>query len=73
MAFQKTTETLVELCEAVLHDIPKALKGNKSAGQRIRTGTIKIAKISKVWRKESLEQEQKQVKKRKTRTRRKKV
>lgn len=72
MSFQKTTETLVELCETLLKDVPKALKGNKSAAQRIRTGTIKISKISKMWRKESLEQERKQMKKRKSRSRRKK-
>ncbi len=59
MAFLETTEELVELLQMILEDVPKMLKGNKTAAQRIRTKTIKITKVSKVWRKESLDQEKK--------------
>lgn len=61
MSFLQTTEELVELLQTILEDVPKMLKGNKTAAQRIRTKTVKIAKISKVWRKESLDQERKKV------------
>jgi len=65
MSFIKTTDLLVELCEEILQDIPKVIKGNKSAAQRIRTKTIKLAKTSKDWRKLSLDKEKKLLKKRK--------
>ncbi len=65
MSFLETTEELVELLQSILEDVPKMLKGNKTAAQRIRTKTIKIAKVSKVWRKESLDQERKKVKSKK--------
>ncbi|MBM3192201.1 MAG: hypothetical protein FJZ63_06100 [Chlamydiae bacterium] len=61
MAFLQTTDELVKLLEETLEDVPKMLKGNKTAAQRIRTKTVKIAKIAKVWRKESLEQERKKI------------
>jgi hypothetical protein len=45
------------LLEAITKDIPKAYKGNKLAMQRIRIATIELSKISKKWRKLSLQQE----------------
>ena len=59
MSFMETTEELAILLQTVLEDVPKVLKGNKTAAQRIRTKTVKIAKVSKIWRKESLELEKK--------------
>jgi|JI9StandDraft_1071089.scaffolds.fasta_scaffold21698_2 hypothetical protein len=56
MSFLKTTEELVFLLKEILQDIPKALKGNKTAGQRIRLRTIAFCKVAKEWRKASLHQ-----------------
>ena len=57
MSFLQTTERLVELLEEILQDVPKAFKGNKTAAQRVRTRTVKLSKLAKVWRKDSLEAE----------------
>lgn len=80
MSLIKTTELLQELCEAILQDIPKVNKGNKSAAQRVRTNTIKLTKVAKGWRKFSLDYEKKDLKKKrakatktKAETRRKKT
>ena len=61
MSYEKTTDNLVDLMENVLKDVPKALKGNKTAAQRIRTKTVELAKVSKEWRKLSLENEKSKV------------
>ncbi|MBM3193985.1 MAG: hypothetical protein FJZ59_07130 [Chlamydiae bacterium] len=73
MAFLQTTEELTLLIQAILKDIPKVLKGNKTAAQRIRTKTVKIAKVSKVWRKESLDQEKKKAKPKKKEKKKRRV
>ncbi len=59
MGYEKATDSLVELMEEVLRDVPKAMKGNKTAAQRIRTRTVELSKISKEWRRLSLLQEKK--------------
>ena len=59
MSYEKTTDNLVDLMENVLKDVPKALKGNKTAAQRIRTKTVELSKLSKEWRKLSLAEEKK--------------
>lgn len=59
MMLSQVTEELVDLLEDVLNDIPKALKGNKSASQRIRAKTIKLGKVAKDWRRISLDLEKK--------------
>ena len=69
MTFMQTTEALVHLLTEVLEDVPKVLRGNKTVAQRIRTGTVEIAKIAKVWRRESLDQERKKLKKRRKKPR----
>jgi hypothetical protein len=73
MAFLQTTEELTLLIQAILKDIPKVLKGNKTAAQRIRTKTVKIAKVSKVWRKESLDLEKKKAKPKKKEKKKRRV
>lgn len=72
MSFVKSTEQIQELCESILYDIPKVMKNNKSAAQRIRTSSIKLSKLAKTWRKLSLEQERKSLKKKKTKESRRK-
>jgi hypothetical protein len=50
---------LADLCR----DLEKANAGNKAASQRVRTATIKLTKISKIYRKESILAERKELKK----------
>lgn len=38
-------------------DLEKSSKGNKAASQRVRTGTVKLEKIAKSYRKESIQSE----------------
>ncbi len=69
MPFLQTTEELVQLFEMILEDVPKVLKGNKTAAQRVRTKTVLISKVAKLWRKESLDQERKKIVKKKKKPR----
>ena len=57
MSFTKSTNQLTDLLENIIKDIPKVHKGNKLAAQRVRCATIKLSKVSKDWRKLSLENE----------------
>ncbi|MDF2549107.1 MAG: hypothetical protein K0S07_174 [Chlamydiales bacterium] len=43
-----------ELLEQITKDLEKAENGNKAASQRVRTGTVKLEKVAKVYRKESI-------------------
>jgi DNA-binding protein H-NS len=54
-----TIKTMHALLDALKKDLHKAEKGNKAASQRIRTGSIKLGKIAKVYRKESVLAEKK--------------
>ncbi len=49
-----TEKHLAELLETLSHDLSKAIEGNKAAAQRVRTGTIQLEKVAKVFRKESV-------------------
>lgn len=57
MSFSKATDDLSDLLKTIMDDLPKVYKGNKSAAQRVRCATIKLSKVSKDWRKLSLEVE----------------
>lgn len=59
MGLKETVKTMHSLIENIVKDLKKAEKGNKAASQRVRTGSIKLAKISKVYRKESVTEEKK--------------
>jgi len=54
MALKDTMKKMHALLEELTHDLTKAEKGTKAASQRVRTGTIKFAKLSKQYRKESV-------------------
>lgn len=54
MALQLTIKQLKALLGAVTSDLDKAENGNKAASQRVRTGTVKLEKIAKLYRKESI-------------------
>ncbi|MFA6915629.1 MAG: histone [Parachlamydiales bacterium] len=57
MALKDTTKHLKELLNHITTDIEKAEGGNKAASQRVRTGTVKLEKIAKQYRKESIHSE----------------
>lgn len=57
MALKETICTLRELIDALASDLEKGGRGNKTAAQRFRTNSIKFTKISKIYRKESIQAE----------------
>ncbi|MBN2479511.1 MAG: hypothetical protein JXA94_04715 [Parachlamydiales bacterium] len=59
MALKETIKTMHKLLEEITKDLRKSERNNKAASQRVRTGTIKLAKISKKYRKESVLEEKK--------------
>lgn len=61
MSFIEKTDEMVDLLHQILSDVPKSMRRNKTASQRIRTATIKFSKISKEWRKHSLDLEKKEL------------
>ena len=62
MALKDTANRLKELLNALCKDLEKANSGNKAAAQRVRTGSIKLEKVAKVYRKESVFAEKKEMK-----------
>jgi len=51
---KETIHQVRQLLVALSRDLEKAAKGNASAAQRVRTGSIEFAKVAKVFRKESV-------------------
>lgn len=54
MAIKETTASIKKLLSHISHDIEKAEKGNKAASQRVRTNTVRLEKLAKLYRKESI-------------------
>lgn len=54
MGLKETTNQLKKLIDEMIHDLEKASEGNKTAAQRVRTNSVKFAKVAKVYRKESI-------------------
>lgn len=54
MALNETLVQLNFLLTKVVADLSKVHRGNKSAAQRVRVGTIDLEKIAKRFRKESI-------------------
>ncbi len=54
MALVDTMNQMAHLLTALEKDLAKVQRGNKSAAQRVRIGTIKLTKIGKGFRKESM-------------------
>lgn len=50
------------LLSGITVDLDKSTKGNKAASQRVRTGTVKLEKVAKLYRKESIKSEKSQTK-----------
>lgn len=57
MAFSETVGKLEHLLNSLTKDLLKVYKGNKSAAQRVRVGTIRLEKVGKLFRKESVDAE----------------
>lgn len=55
MAIKETTNHIRKLLGHITHDLEKADSGNKAAAQRVRTGTVKLEKLAKLYRKESIQ------------------
>jgi hypothetical protein len=66
MALKDTIIALKKHVEDLQHDLEKATAGVKAASQRVRIGTIKLAKIAKIYRKESIASEKVKPKKKTT-------
>ena len=60
MTLRNTVKNMRELLAAISVDLEKAVGGNKAASQRVRTGTIKLEKVAKDYRKQSITEEKKQ-------------
>lgn len=63
MALKETISTLKKHVQELQRDLEKATGGVKAASQRVRMGTIRLAKVAKVYRKESIAAEKGIVKK----------
>lgn len=57
MSLKDTFKQLKTLLAEVSGDLDKSENGNKAAAQRVRTGTIKLEKVAKLFRKESIKGE----------------
>lgn len=57
MSLVETVGKLEYLLTSLTKDLIKVSRGNKSAAQRIRVGTIRLEKIGKQFRKESVDAE----------------
>lgn len=57
MALKDTIKHMKDLLCQISTDIEKSDGGNKAASQRVRTGTVKLEKIAKKYRKESIQHE----------------
>lgn len=54
MSIAHTYKQLRDLLTNIGSDLEKAERGNKAASQRVRTGTVRLEKVAKVYRKESI-------------------
>lgn len=59
MALKETTNKMKDLLAEITRDLDKSERGNKAASQRVRTGTIRLEKTAKLYRKESIAMEKK--------------
>lgn len=57
MALQNTISSLKDLLGKITQDLSKAEGGNKAAAQRVRTMSVRLEKVAKTYRKESISSE----------------
>jgi hypothetical protein len=68
MGLKETINSMHSTLDQICRDLKKSERGNKAASQRVRTGSIKLAKVAKKYRKESVAEERKVKRKTKTKT-----
>lgn len=54
MSLAETLGLLEDLLQDLGKDLPKVFRGNQSAAQRVRVGTLRLEKLGKLFRKESV-------------------
>lgn len=59
MSIKDTYKNMKELLGHIVADLEKSENGNKAASQRVRTGTVRLEKVAKAFRKESISHEKK--------------
>lgn len=59
MSLKDTFKNMRELLANITSDLEKSENGNKAASQRVRTGTVRLEKVAKLYRKESIASEKK--------------
>ena len=69
MSLGETMGKLETLLHSLSQDLLKVVKGNKSAAQRARVGTLHLEKVGKRFRKESVRAEKKAIRMKKARKR----
>lgn len=57
MALHNTINNLKDMLSRISQDLVKAEGGNKAAAQRVRTTTVRLEKLAKTYRKESIQSE----------------
>ncbi len=57
MSLSETMGKLENLITNLAKDLGKVTRGNRSAAQRVRVGTIRLEKVGKQFRKESVDAE----------------
>lgn len=67
MVLKETVSAMRQHLNELSENLEKAAGGNRSAAQRVRTGSIEFAKTAKLFRKESVDAEKKVKKKRPSR------
>ena len=66
MALKDTIKKMHASLEGMVKDLGKGERGNKTAAQRVRTESVKFAKLAKQYRKESVKSEKSPKAKKKT-------
>lgn len=54
MALKETMQELDHLLSNVVKDLTKVHRGNKAAAQRVRVGTLRLERVAKLFRRESV-------------------
>lgn len=54
MTYKDTVAQMKRLLSDLMRDLDKGLLGNKAASQRARVNTVKLEKLSRAYRKQSL-------------------